>query len=80
MVNVSIIGTDAKGRQWEYCTNLCDYDQLLDGDLFAYLPEVARELFIWLTNGQATYGKPGQGGCQGPYTIRQVTLRMEPLQ
>lgn len=30
-----------------------------------------------LTNGHAEYGKPGAGGCRGPYTITRVELVRE---
>ena len=35
------------------------------------------ESFVKLTGGNAEFGKPGKGGCRGPYTILQLTLHNE---
>lgn len=32
------------------------------------------DAFSKMTKGEATYGRPGEGGCQGPYTITSFTL------
>lgn len=32
------------------------------------------DTFAQLTAGKAVYGKPGQGGCRGPYTISRMVI------
>jgi hypothetical protein len=34
------------------------------------------ETFLKLTNGEAVYGHPGEGGCRGPYKIKKFTLEL----
>jgi len=33
-----------------------------------------RASFLDLTQGRAEFGKPGQGGCRGPYKIRKIII------
>jgi hypothetical protein len=32
--------------------------------------------FLQLTSGAATFGKPGQGGCRGPYKVARFALEV----
>lgn len=35
-----------------------------------------RAAFHQLTSGKAVFGKPGEGGCHGPYKVSRLTLEM----
>lgn len=42
---------------------------------FAGAPGAAlSDAFQKLTDGNAEYGKPGEGGCRGPYTFERIVL------
>ena len=51
----------------------------VDGTFPDVPPLVIKESFLMLTQGRAEYGKPGQGGCRGPYHIKKMRIEeMEP--
>jgi hypothetical protein len=37
---------------------------------------INRDGFRKLTNGNATYGQPGVGGCKGPYEIKSLLITL----
>ena len=44
------------------------------GDL-RHATEVAlRESFMKVTDGSAVFGRPGEGGCRGPYTVSRLVI------
>jgi hypothetical protein len=62
-------GTDGSGAEWS-----------VKGALSAVDEERARKLaqqlaFQELTGGRATFGKPGDGGCRGPYKITKLEVK-----
>lgn len=62
-------GTGGGGATWTTeGTVRCEWP-----DLFGV---VNREAFRKLTNGNATYGNPGQGGCRGPYEITSFEVSL----
>jgi hypothetical protein len=38
--------------------------------------EVGRDSFQKLTQGKAVFGRPGEGGCRGPYTIDRLVIEV----
>jgi len=61
-------GLDGQGNPW--VTQGTVYCQGPNFD--AAVSQVQRESFEQLTQGKATYGQPGKGGCRGPYTITEL--------
>lgn len=42
----------------------------------ATLQEAQRHGYIALTGGQTEYGKPGTGGCRGPYRFERLLVEL----
>lgn len=56
-------GRDGDGKEW-------NSSGLLSAPGFPEaLEEAQKRTFMDLTQGLAVYGKPGEGGCNGPYRI-----------
>lgn len=70
MINYTATGTDATGRDFEI-TGIVAGVNPLDPEVFQL---VGRAAFQQLTQGKAIYGHPGERGCQGPYTLKMLTL------
>lgn len=70
MINYIVIGTDGRNEAFEIGGHASG-DNPLDPEVFE---EVGRAVFQWLTQGKATFGYPGKGGCKGPYNVTSVTL------
>jgi hypothetical protein len=64
-----VVGTAAEGMTWE-----------VEGMVISDFPDAASEAmkhaFMKLTRGEAIYGHPGVGGCQGPYKVKVLTVRL----
>lgn len=45
----------------------CDFAQLFN--------VIMTRTFEDLTMGTAVFGKPGQGGCVGPYEVNEITVK-----
>lgn len=44
---------------------------------FAAAPGAAMsDAYLRMTGGKAEYGKPGQGGCRGPYNFQKLTVEV----
>ena len=44
------------------------------GDIGSVANEAMGLSFRELTGGYATYGKPGEGGCRGPYKFKRMEI------
>lgn len=66
-----ISGTGGHGSTWstEGHVVVKDVDQFDEAVM-----DARRQSFMQLTQGKATYGKPGQGGCKGPYRITKFSI------
>lgn len=64
-----IQGTDGAQRQW---TTRCS--EYAAANMDDALDRARRMSFEQLTGGHATFNKPGEGGCRGPYKIIKVLV------
>ncbi len=67
----SVVGTDARGVGFAIRGEVQSSEPILSPEVFE---AAARDCFLKLTSGKAEYGKPGVGGCRGPYNIARMTI------
>lgn len=65
-------GTDGDGGEWS-CSGACTA-----ADEASARAVAAKLVFQQLTGGRAVYGKPGQGGCRGPYEQTEFVVEERP--
>jgi hypothetical protein len=64
-------GTDGAGTAFKVSGRF----QANDGMSFqASITEAQRHAYEALTSGKTEYGKPGQGGCRGPYKFERILV------
>ena len=68
--NYHVNGKTAEGVGWT-CIGQMEVEF---ADLFN---RVMVQTFADLTEGKAIFGRPGQGGCKGPYEVDRVILELD---
>lgn len=76
MLSYTVIGTDGAGNQFEVA-GAVEGTNPLDA---AAVNRIGAACFQQLTGGKAIYGKPGEGLCQGPYSIAVLTIELVPAE
>jgi len=69
----TISGTAANDATWVTVGDV----EALPGYFEQVVRQAMQQTFQTLTQGNATYGKPGEGGCNGPYTVRRIVIEMK---
>ena len=63
----TVSGKAAGGDTWATSGTVhCEFSESFKASM--------RAAFEAVTDGRAEYGKPGQGGCKGPYSIKSVLI------
>jgi hypothetical protein len=63
----TVSGKAATGETWGYSGTIdCEFKEIFTLAM--------QNTFRALTNGRATYGQPGVGGCKGPYRVMSVLI------
>jgi hypothetical protein len=45
-------------------------------DFLSALIEAPKHVYQKLTSGNTEYGKPGEGGCKGPYQMERIVVEV----
>jgi hypothetical protein len=71
---------------YDYVTTIIDGDGIAHavtgqckaarGDYPMAARNAMSDSFKAITGGDTTYGRPGEGGCRGPYTITKLVLKV----
>lgn len=69
-INYTVDGNDANGSTFSVHGEV-EGDSPVDRNLYWLAVSKA---FEQLTQGRATFGRPGDGGCRGPYKIKRFVL------
>ena len=68
-----VAGTDGAGNDYTIEGTVTSSFPLLSPELN---DAVGRDSFLKLTQGKAVFGRPGEGGCRGPYKITRVEIKV----
>lgn len=74
VINYTIVGT-ASGGEWT-AQGSVNAEWGSTPSAVGAFDAAMRAAFQQLTDGNATYGNPGKGGCRGPYKIIRVHLEV----
>ena len=74
MFRYELGGTGGDGKAFAVSGHFDQGDEVVGFQ--ATLAEAQRHAYLKLTGGDTEYGKPGQGGCRGPYTFERILVEV----